>query len=74
MSRMKVDGREVVRLKEIIQLILDKGFLTRDNFSKTEALKFFLDNKIEFLSVDDDKNPYKNFAHLFFVDSISIVE
>lgn len=75
MSRMKVDGREVVRVTEFIQLINDKGFLMRDNFYKNngDVLKFFLHNNIEFLSKDDERNPYSR-VHLFYVDSVSIVE
>lgn len=74
MERIKVDGREVVKLKEIIQLILDRSVLLRDNFYKTNTINFFFENKIEFVSVDDERNPYKNYSHLFFIDSVSIVE
>ncbi|MDU3527037.1 hypothetical protein [Clostridium sp.] len=75
MNRKKVDGREIVKISEFIQLINDKGFLMKDNFYKSngDALKFFLDNKIEFLSKDDERNPY-NRVHLFYADSVSIVE
>lgn len=68
-----IDGREVVKKKEIIELIYDRGSLLKDNFPKTYSIDFFLKNKIDFISTDDERNLTTN-SHLFFKDSVSMVE
>lgn len=68
-----IDGREVVKQKEIIELIYDRGSLLRDNFHKKHSIDFFKKNKIDFISTDDERN-LTTHSHLFFKDSVSMVE
>lgn len=74
MNKQNVDGREVVKIKEMTQLILDSSPFLREHFMKTNLVDFFLENNIEFLNIRDERNPYKNYAQAFFIDSIPIVE
>ena len=74
LENQSLHGRKVVKLKEITKLILDRNSFLKKHFPKNNLVEFFLENKIEFLDIKDERNPYKNRAHAFFVDSIPIVE
>lgn len=74
LENQSIYGRKVVKIKEITKLILERNSFLENHFPKSCLMDFFLQNKIDFLSIKDERNPYKNHANAFFVDSIPVVE
>lgn len=74
LNNQRAEGRKIVKLKEMVQLILDNSSFLRRHFVKTNFMEILKENNIEFLDINDEKNPYKNHAHAFYVDTIPVVE